>query len=268
MDRIYWSLGQSVVGVYCGAKLVAVYGIAIQIQQMYMSFSTAISGILLPKITAMITQKGSEKQVSDLFIRTGRLQFIVMSFILSGFVVFGRQFIKLWVGNSYSDAYYICLLFFFPLLVPLIQNVAISILQARNQMRFRSLLYLAISLLSFIVSLPLTKHYGVIGCAIATSCALFLGHVLIMNIYYHKKVDLDIISFWKEIIKMSLTPILLSLIAIYVANRLTIDNWLIFFLAIGGFTLIYIPLFWLGSMNNYEKSLVLSLINKIKKKKQ
>jgi O-antigen/teichoic acid export membrane protein len=268
MDRIYWSLGQSVVGVYCGAKLVAVYGIAIQIQQMYMSFSTAISGILLPKITAMITQKGSEKQVSDLFIRTGRLQFIVMSFILSGFVVFGRQFIELWVGNSYSDAYYICLLFFFPLLVPLIQNVAISILQARNQMRFRSLLYLAISLLSFAVSLPLTKHYGVIGCAIATSCALFLGHVLIMNIYYHKKVDLDIISFWKEIIKMSLTPILLSLIAIYVANRLTIDNWLIFFLAIGGFTLIYIPLFWLGSMNNYEKSLALSLINKIRKKKQ
>ena len=88
-----------------------------------------------------------------------------------------------------------------------------------------------------------------------------------MNIYYHKKVDLDIISFWKEIIKMSLTPILLSLIAIYISNNLTIDNWLIFFLAIGVFTLIYIPLFWLGSMNNYEKSLALSLINKIRKKK-
>ena len=268
MDRIYWSLGQSVVGIYCGAKLVAVYGIAIQIQQMYMSFSTAISGILLPKITALTTQKNSEKQVSDLFIRTGRLQFIVMSFILSGFVVFGRQFIELWVGNSYSDAYYICLLFFFPLLVPLIQNVAISILQARNQMRFRSLLYLVISLVSFVASLPLTKYYGVIGCAIATSCALFLGHVLIMNIYYQKRVDLDIISFWKEIIKMAIIPFILSLGSLYLLNNLIISNWISFIIGIIFFSLLYIPLFWLFSMNKYEKDLVKNIISKFKLKKK
>lgn len=268
MDRIYWSLGQSVVGIYCGAKLVAVYGIAIQIQQMYMSFSTAISGILLPKITALTTQKNSEKQISDLFIRTGRLQFIVMSFILSGFVVFGRQFIELWVGNSYSDAYYICLLFFFPLLVPLIQNVAISILQARNQMRFRSLLYLVISLVSFVASLPLTKYYGVIGCAIATSCALFLGHVLIMNIYYQKRVDLDIISFWKEIIKMAIIPFILSLGSLYLLNNLIISNWISFIIGIIFFSLLYIPLFWLFSMNKYEKDLVKNIISKFKLKKK
>ena len=268
MDRIYWSLGQSVIGIYCGAKLVAVYGIAIQIQQMYMSFSTAISGILLPKITALTTQKNSEKQVSDLFIRTGRLQFIVMSFILSGFVVFGRQFIELWVGNSYSDAYYICLLFFFPLLVPLIQNVAISILQARNQMRFRSLLYLVISLVSFVASLPLTKYYGVIGCAIATSCALFLGHVLIMNIYYQKRVDLDIISFWKEIIKMAIIPFILSLGSLYLLNNLAISNWISFIIGIICFSLLYIPLFWLFSMNKYEKDLVKNIISKFKLKKK
>lgn len=268
MDRIYWSLGQSVIGIYCGAKLVAVYGIAIQIQQMYMSFSTAISGILLPKITALTTQKNSEKQVSDLFIRTGRLQFIVMSFILSGFVVFGRQFIELWVGNSYSDAYYICLLFFFPLLVPLIQNVAISILQARNQMRFRSLLYLVISLVSFVASLPLTKYYGVIGCAIATSCALFLGHVLIMNIYYQKRVDLDIISFWKEIIKMAIIPFILSLGSLYLLNNLIISNWISFIIGIICFSLLYIPLFWLFSMNKYEKDLVKNIISKFKLKKK
>lgn len=268
MDRIYWSLGQSVVGVYCGAKLVAVYGIAIQIQQMYMSFSTAISGILLPRITSMTSQKGSEKQVSDLFIKTGRLQFIIMSFILAGFVVFGRQFINLWVGNEYDLAYYVCILFFVPLLVPLIQNVAISILQARNQMKFRSLLYLAISVASFIASLPLTKYYGILGCATATSIALFLGHVLIMNVYYHKKVSLDIISFWKEIFKMALAPILLSLIAFYLTDYLIIDTWIKFLVGVIVFSLVYGIIFWLFSMNTYEKTLALSLVNKIKKKRK
>ena len=79
-----------------GTKIVAIYGIAIQLQQMYMSFSTAISGVLLPKITSMVSVSGNEKAVSELFIKTGRLQFIIMSFVLCGFTLFGRQFIELW----------------------------------------------------------------------------------------------------------------------------------------------------------------------------
>lgn len=264
MDRIYWSMGQSVVGIYCGAKLVAVYGIAIQIQQMYMSFSTAISGILLPRITSLTTQQNSNKLISDLFIKTGRLQFIIMSFILSGFIVFGRQFINLWVGKEYDLAYYICILFFVPLLIPLIQNVAISILQAKNRMKFRSLLYVTISLISFVASLPLTKYYGVIGCATTTAVALFIGHVLIMNVYYHKKIGLNIIAFWKEIIKMAITPIIFASISFFLINKLNIDLWIEWILAVGVFSLLYIIFFWLFSMNQYEKELVKSLIQKIK----
>lgn len=45
MDRIYWSTGQFVLGMFKGAMVVAVYAIAIQLQGIYMSFSTAISGV-------------------------------------------------------------------------------------------------------------------------------------------------------------------------------------------------------------------------------
>ena len=58
----------------------------------------------------MVTYGGNEKEISDLFIRTGRIQYIVMSFILSAFVVFGRPFIRLWAGEGYEEAYY-CLLY-------------------------------------------------------------------------------------------------------------------------------------------------------------
>lgn len=90
----------------------AVYSVAIQLTQMFMMFSTAISGVFLPKVTAMVTYGGNEKEISDLFIRTGRIQYIVMSFILSAFVVFGRPFIRLWAGEGYEEAYYVSLLFF------------------------------------------------------------------------------------------------------------------------------------------------------------
>ena len=100
----------------------------------------------------------NEREISNLFIRTGRIQYIVMSFILSAFIVFGKQFIYLWAGEGYEDAYYLSLMFFVPLTIPLIQNLGISILQARNQMKFRSLLYIVIALASLGLSILLAKQ--------------------------------------------------------------------------------------------------------------
>ena len=155
MDRVYWSTGHFVLGAYVGTAVVAVYAVAIQLQNMYMSFSTAISGVFLPKVTAMAVNDSDGKAISDLFIRTGRVQYCVMALVLSGFFLFGKQFIQFWAGDGYEDAYIIALLFFVPLTVPLIQNLGITILQARNQMKFRSLLYLVISLVSLGAQIPL-----------------------------------------------------------------------------------------------------------------
>ena len=137
MDRVYWSTGQFVLGAIVGTAAVAVFAIAIQLEGMYMQFSTAISSVFLPKVTAMVATNRSRKEISDLFIRTGRIQYIVLAYILSGFIIFGRQFIELWAGAGYSDAYIISLLFFIPLTVPLIQNLGITILQARNEIQVR-----------------------------------------------------------------------------------------------------------------------------------
>ena len=141
-------------GVFKGAAVVAVYAVAIHFQAIFMVFSTAISGVFLPKVTAMVTKENYEKAISDLFIRTGRIQYIIMAFILTGFIVFGKSFICLWAGEDYMDAYWIALCFFIPLIVPYIQNLGITILQARNQMKFRSLLYVIKAVSRLAISIP------------------------------------------------------------------------------------------------------------------
>lgn len=257
MDRIYWSTGQFVLGVYRGAVAIAVYAVAIQLQSMFMMFSTAISGVFLPKVTAMVTKENNEKEISNLFIRTGRLQYIVMAFILSAFIVFGKPFILLWAGNGYEDAYNISLMFFIPLTVPLIQNLGITILQARNQMKFRSLLYIFIALASLALSILLAKPYGGYGCAFSTSLALLVGQVVVMNIYYQRKQHLDIIKFWKEISKMSVVPALLVIMGLLATNYFFINKVSVLNLLGSGllFTAVYGVTFWIFSMNKSEKEL-------------
>lgn len=266
MDRIYWSTGQFVLGAYAGTAVVAVFAIAIQLEHMYMSFSTAISGVFLPKVTAMAVRDTDGKAISDLFIKTGRIQYCIMILVLTGFFLFGRQFIRLWAGEGYDDAYIISLLFFVPLTIPLIQNLGVTILQARNQMKFRSLLYLTISLLSLGAQIPLSKYYGGIGCAVAIAAALTLGQIIIMNVYYQTRQGINILKFWFEIAKMSIIPAILTVATYYVLQHFALDSVIKLVVGIVLYMVVYLPLFFTLSMNAYERDLILKPFKKLLKR--
>ena len=262
MDRIYWSTGQFVLGAFAGTAAVAVFAVAIQLQHMYMSFSTAISNVFLPKVTAMTVQEKNGRAISDLFIKTGRVQYCVMIFVLTGFFLFGRQFICLWAGKEYESAYTIAMVFFVPFTVPLIQNIGLTILQARNQMKFRCIVSLAASIFSLGIQIPLAKYYGGIGCAIGIAVGLFVAQIVVMNIYYQRVQKINIVRFWYEIAKMSVIPLMLAICANFAMCHFILDSFLKLVVAISLYSLLYIPLFFFVSMNEYERNLILSFFKK------
>ena len=205
----------------------------------------------------MVALQNNEKEISDLFIKVGRIQNIVMSFILFAFIVFGQPFVILWAGEEYKEAYVMTLLFFVALYIPLIQNLGITILQARNKMRFRSLLYIVIAAFALLAEYLLAKVWGGIGCAIAVSIALLLGQGLIMNIYYQVKQKLNIVEFWKEIIKMNAIPLLVSAFFYWLTHSvIPIDSWLILIGMALLYTLVYVATCGRFSINAYEKELI------------
>ena len=263
MDRVYWSTGQFILGIVAGTAAIAVFAVAIQLHSMYMQFSTAISSVFLPKVTGMVALRNNEAEISDLFIKTGRIQNIIMSMILFGFITFGRAFIALWAGPEYNDAYIIACLFFISLYIPLIQNLGITILQARNQMKFRSLLYIGIAAVALVLQYYFAKMWGGIGCAVAISGALFIGQGVIMNIYYKVRQGIDIKKFWKEIAKMNIVPLIMSACFMYAIYDAPIDSWLTLALWMGLYAIMYIPLLYKIGMNQYERNLFIAPIKKI-----
>lgn len=265
INRVYWSTGQFVLAAVSGTIAVAIFAVAIQLHNMYMQFSTAISSVFLPKVTKMVATNSDNREISDLFIRTGRIQNIIMGLVLFGFIVFGKQFIILWAGAEYEDSYVITLLFFIALYIPLIQNLGISILQARNQMKFRSLLYVAIAVVALILQIIFAKIWGAVGCALAIAGALFLGQGIIMNIYYQREQHIDILLFWKEILKMDIGPILLSILFVYAINTLTVNSWLSLAFYGGIFFILYSFVMYKFGMNQSEKDLILGFTKTVKK---
>ena len=109
----------------------------------------------------------------------------------------------------------------------------------------------------------MAKMYQGIGAAIGTAFSLVLGQGLILNIYYHKKVGLDMIEFWKNILFMTVPVVITFLIGIAL-NKLIISNsfiWL--FLKIAIYTIIYSIFMWFFAMNKYEKEMIIKPVKTI-----
>ena len=266
VDKINWSVDQFVLGAVAGTVAVSLYAVASQFNNIYLSFSNAINGVLLPKLSKMVAREESDEEISKLFIRTGRLQYIVIILIITGFVLFGKQFITLWAGKDYVVSYYIACVLMIPVTIPLIQNVGISILQAKNLHKFRSILYAVIAMANIGLSIPLAKAYGGIGSAIGTAISLIVGNIIIMNIYYYKKANIDIVGFWKEIIKMTVPIMPIFIVAYLIIKNITISGWLLLGSGVLIYCIIYFVIAYLFIMNEYEKNLLLKPIYKLKKR--
>ena len=263
IDKINWALDQFILGIYAGTVAVAMYSVAGNLNQMYMNFSTAISGVLLPRVTEMEEKKSSDKEFTDIFIKTGRLQYIVMALIMSGFVLYGREFINiLWVGPEYDQSYFIACILMIPSTVSLIQSVGLNILQAKNKYKFRVMVLMIFAVVNVIVSIILAQIYGGIGAAIGTAISIVLGQIIFMNIFYYKNIKIDIPLFWKNIFKMSIPMVVAIIIAIIIKQVWTINSSLVLILQIVTYSIIYAILVWNKSMNLEEKNMIKKLIKR------
>lgn len=265
IDQVFFKTNQIILGIISGTSAVAVYAIASLIYMNYMALATAISGVYLPHVTEMIAKRESMKIISDLFIKIGRWQYFLLAAIASGFIILGRQFIEIWAGKGFQEAYLITLLIIIPFTVDLIQNIGLAVLQAQNKYDFRAKVYFCMGIFNLCLAIPLAKMYGGIGCAFATGLSMFLGNGLIMNWYYLKITKLDIILFWKNIGRITIGVIIITIIG-YIFNEIVgYKNIAIFVVKLLVYTLLYISIMYKFFMNIEEKSKIKSLILKFKR---
>src|SRR5690606_105393 len=120
IDQINWSVDKFILGRFSGTVAVAVYGLGAQLNQYYISISTAVSNVFIPKVNRMVARNISNHELTELFTKVGRVQFIILTLICTGLIFFGQPFIIMWAGNDYSGTYPIALLLIIPITIPLI----------------------------------------------------------------------------------------------------------------------------------------------------
>ena len=266
IDQVNWSVDKFLLGRFAGTTAVAVYGVGGQINTLYLQFSTSISNVFVPKVNKIVAESNDNEQLTKLFTKVGRIQFLVLGLVLSGFIFFGSPFIKMWAGKEYGASYAVAILLIAPVTVPLIQNLGIEIQRAKNMHKARSVVYLFIAIANVFISIPLIKLIGPAGAALGTAISLIVGNIIFMNWYYHARIGMNMIYFWKEIAKFIPALIAPCAVGVVIMNFVNITG----LVKLGVFAVVYtavygLSMYFLG-MNEEEKQLVMGPIRKILRK--
>lgn len=265
IDQINWTVDTTLLGIISGTAATAIYGVGSQLHRYYMTLSTSISGVFVPQINRIVARGEGDDALTRLFTRVGRIQFMLLMLVLTGFVFVGSPFIEAWGGGEYEGAYPIALMLMVPVTVPLIQNVGIEIQRAKNKHQFRSKVYFFMALGNVAISIPLGMKWGGFGCAMGTGISMIVCNGFVMNWYYHRHIGLDMKYFWKSILSIMpsfIPPVLLGALAVKLHD----------FAGYGGvvaFALPYCAVFaasvYLLAMDESEKDIMRAVVRKLRR---
>jgi O-antigen/teichoic acid export membrane protein len=268
VDQINGNIDNVLLARFKGTAEVAIYSVGYALYHYYIMFSKSVSSVFIPRVHRIINDNADDVKmqrelITTLFIKVGRIQFIILALVASGFLFFGKYFIMhYWAGSTYETSYYVTLLLMIAAFVALIQNIGIEVQRALNRHKFRSIVYLGMALCNLGISIVLCQKYGALGSTIGTVVSLLLANGLIMNIYYHKKCNMDIIAFWKCIFQLSKGLLLPVVIGVVIMNFVSYTSIWSYLLTIIGYTIVYLVSMWFFGMNEYEKELIKKTLRK------
>ena len=271
VDSVNYQSGKVIVAAVAGSTEVAIYSVGALLLNYYMNMSLGISEVFTPRIHKLVLSTDDDKQnqrkeMTRFFTDIGRIQYMLLFLILSGFIFFGKPFLSMWVGEELGDgyitAYYVTIILFLGNIVDLIQNVGIEFQRSQNKHMYAAVIYAIAAIINIIISIFLARAYGSIGAALGTSITMIASKGIIMNVVYDKTINIDVAYFWKNILKITISVSLALIYGIIVLLFINIEG----IVKLGIFGLIYVAIYclslWFIGMKQEEKEMLIGFVKK------
>lgn len=256
-----WRTGQVILGATTNTETVAIYAVGVTLGLYFLTLGNVVNGFILPKVVKIIYEDPSNEVLTSEMIKVSRITMIVLFYILGGFFVLGQDFVLLWVGETYSESWLVALLIMIAFVIPISQGYGHAILEAKKQMRFKSLSSLVFTLIGLLIGGYLSKFYGLKGIIYGIFAGLFALQVVVL-LYYHFKIGLDMRQYFlKGLFPFLALFLVVSSITFYLFERMDDDGWLFFVVKGGCYTALFLPGLYVV-LSSEERSYLFNLFRK------
>lgn len=267
-DIVFAKTGQLLVGIAMSASAVAIFSVGYQVYQAYATLGRMVSTVFVPHVTDLSKGGDPKGELSRLWAKTGRVSAFILSTVLVVFGFFGEEFIGLWVGDGYGEAYLVAMIMMVAFVPDVVQALGLTILQVVDKYAFRSAVYVLSALANVALSVPLIETLGICGSAVASLIVLMVGSGVVMNVYYAKSVGLDVGGFWREVLSTQ-RALPLVVVAGFGVRLIALPSAVATFLVHCALLAVAaLAAFYCLSMNDLERGMVRGLGRRLAPKKE
>ena len=266
--RLIFNVTPSILGIVANSAAIAVFGVVTTIEGYTYTITTALNGMFMPRVAKILTGENAKQELNSLFLLVGRFQSVVNGLIVAGFAILGRNFLTLWMGKGYEEAYAGILLVLVPGLFYNPLQIGNTAMVVEKKVKMTALVNLATGIINVVLSFTVSRLYGVIGACLSICVAYFVRDIL-MHILYHKELPLDIPGFMKACYFRMYTPLVITVVGGMAMNRLVPDGgWMVFLVKGAAIVAVYLLLVLAFGLSEKERTrLIARVTNRIFRKK-
>lgn len=180
-----------------------------------------------------------------------------------GFIAAGKQFISIFYGKDYMQAWLVAVVIMVPMFINMANGILINVLDALRKRLYRSNILMFTTVANILLTILWIKKHGIVGAALATAICTFIGQVIVMNIYYKKKIGIPILYMFAKSFKGILIYQMIGAVAGYFTGQLIQNVYLSFIAAISVFLFISLLGFLFLGINNLEKQRIIEIKKKV-----
>lgn len=262
ITQIYWRLDQLIIGIKMqnAATSLAIYAVAMKVNDLILAFTTVINRYQLPTITRISEVEKNDEKLLNYIGKTSKFVAILYVAIVIGFIFFGQKFIKIYAGDGYELAYPIILIVTISAALNRIHGCGADVLKAKNKHGWYTTIVFGTAILNVILTILLIDVWGLIGAAIGTAVSVILGNTIAYYWCLKEKAHIDIKELFKLTFKGFFPVIVISTVSGIILNKFISDSSIIKYLLKGCiFCIVYIISIYMFVLDESEQ-------NKIKNK--
>lgn len=270
LQSIIQQANNSVDKVIIGARLsvadVSIYSVAQYIYSIFMSIMIAPVTMYLPQVAKDLNRNLDKRAFTDTLVQPTRLIALVGGMILFGFIAVGKQFIIALYGVEKVQAWTYALILIVPLFLSMTNGVIINILDITKKRLVRSLVLFGVTIVNVLLTWIWVNRFGVIGAVVATAVTMFVGQVILLNVYYGVALNIDIMRLYWLAYGNTIPIFAVSAVIAFFVGKMFASA--LYGMFAGGILYVVIVIFLLYkfSLNNAEKQLITVLLSKLKRK--
>jgi len=242
-----------IVGLILPLAVITHYSIGDRLVKYTISFLSVATRVIAPAISELKTQKNDDK-VKQLLIYTHKVSCMLSYPVLLCLIVQGADFIKLWMGDGYSDSAEVMVILALVSLIIAPSQVINPFLYGLGKHKY--LLYFLI--VEIMCSVPLSYflgvEYGIIGIAAGLSIprAILRGVFLplALNVVLKMKIAKEMFTSQVFVLAGSIPYIYLLF---YFKEIFVLDTWLVFFSQLVLLIIVYTLSMYLFILSSQEK---------------